>query len=260
MSFFEALWLGIVQGLTEFFPVSSSGHLVLFETILGVHGEDGLVFEVAVHVATLVAIVAFYRKRVADLVVGILRGNGDAWRYTGELGVGTLPAVVVGLGAKDLIEQQFSSPILVGGLLLVTGGIVWTTRATSQRATAAEPSWLGALAIGFAQAFAILPGISRSGSTVAMALALGVAPRKAAEFSCRLGVIAVTGAAVLTLSDLGTASPETMSAVMTGAIASLVTGLFAIWLFVRMLATHTFHWFAFWAWGAGVVFLGWQLL
>jgi undecaprenyl-diphosphatase len=260
MTFFEALWLGVVQGLTEFFPVSSSGHLVLFETLLGLHTEDGLAFEVAVHVATLVAIVAFYRKRVLDLIVGVFRREGDSWRYVGKLAVGTLPAVVFGLTAKDLIEQQFSSPLLVGVLLLVTGGIVWSTRKTSERALGQEPSWWGALAIGFAQAFAILPGISRSGSTVAMALALGVAPRPAAEFSFLLGIIAVTGAAILTLPDLRAASPELMSAVLTGGVAALVTGLFAIWLFVRMLETHTFYWFAFWAWGAGAAFLGWQLL
>lgn len=260
MSFIDALILGVVQGLTEFFPVSSSGHLVVFETLLDFHSEDGLLFEVAVHVATLVAIVAFYRNRVAELTLGVFRRDGAAWRYVGKLAVGTLPAVVVGLGAKDLIEQQFSAPTVVGVLLLVTGGIVWSTRTTSRRALGEEPSWWGALAIGCAQAFAILPGISRSGSTVAMALALGVAPRPAAEFSFLLGIIAVTGAAVLMLPDLSSASPDLLSAVMTGGISALVTGVLAIWLFVRMLESHTFHWFAIWAWGAGAAFLGWLLL
>jgi undecaprenyl-diphosphatase len=260
VSFFEALWLGIVQGLTEFFPVSSSGHLVLFETLLGVHSGDGLLFEVALHVATLVAIALFYHKRIGDLVVGALRGDADAWRYVGKLFVGTLPAGVIGFAAKDLIAEQFSSPLAVGVLLLVTGGIVWSTRRTSETATGTEPGWWAALAIGFAQAFAILPGISRSGSTVAAALALGIAPRPAAEFSFLLGIIAVSGAAVLTLPDLGDASPELMSAVFTGGLAALVTGIFAIWLFVRMLQSHTFHWFALWAWLAGASFLAWQLV
>jgi undecaprenyl-diphosphatase len=259
MSLLEALWLGIVQGLTEFFPVSSSGHLVLFETLLGIESGDGILFEVALHVATLVAIGLYYHRRIADLVLGALRGSADAWRYAGKLAVGTLPAGVVGLAAKDWIASQFSSPLMVGVALLATGGIVWSTRTTSERASRVEPSWGAALAIGCAQAFAILPGISRSGSTVAAALALGVAPRPAAEFSFLLGIIAVAGAAVLTLPDLADASPETLNAVLTGSLASLVTGVFAIWLFVRMLQTHTFHWFALWAWAAGTAFLAWQL-
>jgi undecaprenyl-diphosphatase len=258
MSFVEALWLGVVQGLTEFFPVSSSGHLVLFETLLGTHVGEGLVFEVALHVATLVAIAVFYHARITQLLIGAFRLDPASWRYIGKLVVGTLPAGVVGLAAKDLIAEQFSAPPVVGVLFLVTGMIVWSTRRTSETAQGEEPGWGAAFVIGLAQAFAILPGISRSGSTVATGLALGVAPRPAAEFSFLLGIIAVAGAAVLTLPDLGDASPELISAVATGGAAALVTGLFAIWLFVRMLNTHTFHWFAIWAWAAGVFFLGWQ--
>jgi undecaprenyl-diphosphatase len=258
MSTLEALLLGIVQGLTEFFPVSSSGHLVVFQALLGVK-LDGLLFEVSVHVATVVAIVLFYRRRVWELIVGVLGARAEALRYVGKLVVGTLPAVIVGLTARDFITAQFSSPLLVGGLLVATGGIVWTTRRTRRESGADEPTWAGALVIGLAQAFAILPGISRSGSTVAAALALGVAPAAAAEFSFMLGVIAVTGAAVLVLPDLRDAEPEQLSAVMVGGAAALASGILAIWLFVRMLRTNTFHYFAWWAWIAGAGFLAWQL-
>ena len=260
MSFFEAVCLGVVQGLTEFFPVSSSGHLVLFQMLLGVDREGGLAFEVAVHVATVVAIALFYHRRIAELTVGVVQLRPDALRYTGKLVVGTLPAAVFGLTAKELIEQQFSAPLLVAGLLLVTGAIVWTTRRTSERAQHDEPSWVGALAIGVAQAFAILPGISRSGATVSAALALGVAPARAAEFSFLLGIVAVAGAAVLTLPELAAAPDGLLEAVWIGGAAALVSGIFAIWLFVRMLRAHTFYLFAWWAWAAGLLFLGWQLL
>ena len=259
MSELEALWLGIVQGLTEFFPVSSSGHLVMFQTLLGVH-EDGLLFDVSVHVATVAAILLFYQARVRELMMGCLRGDPESFRYAGKLVVATLPAVAVGFGARELIAAQFSSPLLVAVLLIVTGGIVWTTRFTRPRDGASEPSWPAALGIGVAQAFAILPGISRSGSTVAAALALGVAPAAAAEFSFLLGVIAISGAAVLVLPDLRHAQPEALTAVGVGSIAALVSGGLAIWLFVRMLASNTFHLFAWWAWGAGVAFLVWQLI
>ncbi len=259
MSTLEALWLGVIQGLTEFFPVSSSGHLVLFHSVLGIEAE-GLLFEVAVHVATLVAILLFYHRRIGELVVGALRLREEALRYAGKLAVGTLPAATIGLTAQDFIADQFSAPPVVGGLLLVTGGIVWTTRSTRDTGNAHEPTWLGALLIGLAQAFAILPGISRSGSTVAAALALGVAPAAAAEFSFLLGIIAISGAAVLILPDLRYAEPEQLSAVGLGVCTALVSGVLAIWLFVRMLRTNTFHHFAWWAWLAGAAFLTWQLL
>ena len=196
--------------------------------------------------------------------------EGDELTQTIEIGVvlraetltvtETLPAVMVGLTVKDFIADQFSAPPVVGCLLLVTGGIVWTTRSTRDTGNAQEPTWLGALLIGLAQAFAILPGISRSGSTVAAALALGVAPVAAAEFSFLLGIVAITGAAVLILPDLRHAEPEQLSAVGLGVSTALVSGVLAIRLFVRMLRTNTFHHFAWWAWLAGAGFLAWQLL
>jgi undecaprenyl-diphosphatase len=259
MSELEALWLGIVQGLTEFFPVSSSGHLVMFQTLLDVH-LDGLLFDVSVHVATVAAILLFYQQRVRSLLLGCLRGDPASFRYTGKLALATLPAVAVGFSARELIAAQFSSPLLVATLLIVTGGVVWSTRYTRREDGASEPSWSAALGIGVAQAFAILPGISRSGSTVAAALAFGIAPVPAAEFSFLLGVIAITGAAVLVLPDLRYAQPEALSAVGLGSVAALVSGALAIWLFVRMLAGNTFHRFAWWAWGAGAAFLLWQLV
>ena len=260
MSALEALWLGVVQGLTEFFPVSSSGHLVVFKTLLGVDGKGSLLFEVSVHVATLVAIVIFYRRRIFELVTGALRLDPDALRYGAKLVLATVPAVVVGVGAKDFIESQFSSPCVVGVLLLVTGCIVWTTRSASRTAQHSEPTWTAALLIGVAQAFAILPGISRSGSTVAAAMALGVAPEAAAQFSFLLGVIAITGAAVLIVPEISQASPDLVISLGVGGAAALVSGVFAIWLFVRMLQRQTFHFFAWYAWAAGGLFLAWLAL
>ena len=259
MSTLEAVWLGIVQGLTEFFPVSSSGHLVLFQNVLGIHLDD-LVFDVAVHVATAVAILGFYHGKVWALIRGVLLREDDALRYTGKLALGTLPAVVVGLGARELIVDHASAPPVVGLLLLATGFVVWTTRRTRDESGLAEPTWSAALWIGSAQAPAILPGVSRSGSTVAAALALGVAPAAAAEFSFLLGVIAITGAATLVLPDLRYAQPEALDAVAIGVAAALASGILAIWLFVKMLRTNTFHHFAWWAWAAGASFLAWYAL
>ena len=254
MSYLDALLLGLVQGITEFLPVSSSGHLVMFQTLLGVEEEGGLVFEVAVHVATLLAIVIFYRQKILSLIVGLFQRDANALRYIGKLIVGTIPAIVVALTAKDYLDSVLSSPAIAAGGLLMTGGILWTTRSTLAQASAEEPSWKAAALIGVAQAFAILPGVSRSGSTLAAALALGVAPIAAAEFSFMLGIIAISGAAVLMLPDLSGASPEVLSTVAIGCLAALLSGLVAIWSFVVLLRRQTFYHFAYYVWTVGTLF------
>jgi undecaprenyl-diphosphatase len=255
----EAAVLGIVQGLTEFFPVSSSGHLAMFQALFGGREGGELLFEVAVHVATLVAITIYYRHRILSLIAGLLDRNRDAIDYVGKLAVATLPIVFVGLTARSWIGEQFSNPLLVGCALLVTGAIVFSSRWTAASALASTPGWAAVVAIGLAQSFAILPGISRSGTTVAVALAMGVAPRAAAEFSFLLGIIAIAGAAVLTLPDLSHAEPDTLMNIGVGALTALTSGLLAIWLFVRMLDRSLFHYWAWYCWAVGGAFLAWSL-
>ena len=254
MSPLEALLLGVVQGVTEFLPVSSSGHLVMFSTLLGLESEGGLFFEVAVHVATLLAIVIFYRSKILELVTGVFRRDAMAVRYVGMLMLATLPAVVAALTSRTILEQVLSSPAVAAGGFLITAAVLWTTRTTLPRADRTELSWTTALLIGLAQAAAILPGVSRSGATVATALALGVAPGVAAEFSFLLGIIAISGAAILILPGLGDVSPEALTALMLGCSAALTSGLLAIWLFVALLRRKTFYQFAYYTSVAGVLF------
>ena len=260
MDVLSAIVLGLVQGLTEFLPVSSSGHLVMAQALMGARPAGGIVFEVAVHVATLVAIVIFYHKRVASLAIGTLTGDGSSLRYTGKLIVATLPVIAVALMARAFIEALFESPVIAGLMLLVTGFIVWTTRYTITKGEAAEPTWRGALIIGCAQAFAILPGISRSGTTLATALFLGMSPLAAAEFSFLMGLIAISGAAVLLAPDIAGASPELLSSIWIGGFAALVSGLLALFAFVWLLKTKRFFNFAWYAWGIGSAFLLWLTL
>lgn len=255
MSPAEAALLGVVQGLTEFLPVSSSGHLVIGETLLGTR-DEGILFEIAVHAATLVAVVLFYRRRIAELARGALRREASALGYGAKLGLATLPAVAVALLFRDFVESQFESPATVGVALLATGAVLYTTRFTLPRASAPEPGYAAALAIGCAQALAILPGISRSGATVAAALALGVAPLAAAEFSFLLSVVAIAGAVVLALPDALAASGERLVALGVGSAAALLSGLAALWLFLRLLRSRGFHRFAWYCWGVGGALLG----
>jgi undecaprenyl-diphosphatase len=252
----RAALLGLVQGLTEFLPVSSSGHLVIGETILGGRGE-GILFEVAVHVGTLLAILVFYRRRIGELVAGVLARDPTHLRYVAKLALATLPAVLVGLTAKDAVEGLFERPALVGVALCVTGAILLTTRRTVQTGHALEPGFWQALWIGCAQVVAIVPGISRSGTTVAAGMALGLAPLVATEFSFLMAVAAISGAAVLAIPDVQQASPEAVRACLVGGAVAALSGLGALWLFVRLLRTRRFHWFAGYAFAAGLAFLAW---
>jgi undecaprenyl-diphosphatase len=254
---FEAILLGIVQGLTEFLPVSSSGHLVMVQALMGKEIGGGIVFEVAVHLATLVAIVVFYFKRIWSIAVGVLKGYSADLTYVGKLMVGTLPAVAAALLARDFIEAQFSAPGIAGAMLLLTGFIVWSTRYTIGLGDAKEPTWLGAFLIGCAQAFAILPGITRSGTTVAAGLALGLSPLAAAEFSFLLGIIAIAGAAVLLAPELTASSPELISAILVGGVAALISGLAALVSFIWLLRSQKFYIFSVYAWVVGGSFLAW---
>lgn len=254
MSDFEALFLGVVQGLTEFLPVSSSGHLVVYSTLLGLEPDGGLLFEVAVHVATLFAIVIYYRDKIGRLIVGVFTRERASLRYVAKLAVATLPTVVAVIASSQFLEEVLSDPLVAAGGLIVTGAVLWTTRTTLPNAHLNEPTWKAVFYIGVAQAFAILPGISRSGSTVAVALAMGVAPIAAAQFSFLMGIIAISSAAVLMIPDLGSASPEALTSIALGSISALVSGVVAIWLFVVVLGRESFHQFAYYTLPVGVLF------
>jgi len=252
----EALVLGIVQGLTEFLPVSSSGHLVIVQSLMHVELK-GILFEIAVHVATLVSVLIFYRARIASLIVGVLQRNRPDLEYVAKLAVATVPAVALVLVAGDFIDEQFESPAAAGIGLLITGAILWSTRWTAQSAHNPEPSWTAALLIGCAQSIAIAPGISRSGATVAAALALGVAPLAAAEFSFLMSTIAIAGAAVRMIPEFSAIAPDLIVPIACGFGAALVSGIAAIWLFVRLLRTRGFHYFAYYTWPVGALVLIW---
>ena len=257
MSWWEAAILGIVQGLTEFLPVSSSGHLVVAEAVLGVE-SPGVVLEVVLHIATLGAVLAVYRGRVAELLRGTLGGDRAAWRFVGLLALATLPAAAVGVAFEDRIEAAFDSLALVGVAFLATGIILWTTR--GRDGTRGEPSAPGAFAIGLAQALAILPGISRSGSTIAAGVWSRVDPVRAAEFSFLMAVVAIAGAAVLAIPDLA-ATGRTLGwgALAIGFVTAFVSGVAAIRFLVALLARRAFHRFAPYCWLLGIATLAWSL-
>ena len=256
MSLWESIVLGFVQGATEFLPVSSSGHLVMTQALLGIT-IPGLTFEIAAHVATLVSILIVYRSRVFELIRGAVKADREALQYISLIVVATVPAGLLGVLAKDRIEALFDNPYAPGVALLVTGGILWSSRWALDRGNKKHPTWRAAGLIGIAQAFALIPGISRSGSTVVAAMWLGLNAREAAAFSFLMAIPAVGGAAVLQFLDLETAGAAGLpvSILVGGSVMAGITGVLAIRTFVVILARRSFHYFAPYCWVAGLAYL-----
>lgn len=257
MNYWQGIVLGVVQGLTEFLPVSSSGHLVLAEALTGVK-TPGVFVEVMLHVATLGSVLIVYGGRLWDLVVGLFRRSPERMRYIGLLIVGSIPAAVIGLGFQRAIEEQFHSLFWLGIQFIVTGIILWSTRRSGGERT--EPGWGSALGIGLGQAFAILPAISRSGATVAAALWAGLTPAAAAEFSFLLAVPVIAGAALLE----GRHAVVNVAAVGLGPlivsfVLAFASGVFAIRFLVALLRRGRFFAFAPYCWAVGVLTLVYAL-
>jgi undecaprenyl-diphosphatase len=253
VTYWESILLGFVQGVTEFLPISSDGHLVIFQTLLSVN-PPGIVFEVALHVATLISILFAYRMRVVDLTRGVLRRDPGAVRYLGLLIVATIPAGLVGVLLNEPLQALFDTPASAGIGLLITGTALWSSRAALPRATGSVPGWKAALVIGVGQALAIAPGISRSGMTIVSALWLGVEAREAAAFSFMMAIPAIAGAAVLELPNLG-GSGVPAGLMLAGSAVACLTGILAIRTLVLLLQRRAFHAFAPYCWIVGSLFL-----
>jgi len=260
--------LALIQGLTEFLPVSSSGHLVLVQTGLGLH-QAGMLVDVALHVGTLAAVLIAYRKDLLAIGRELVVGRP---RELLLLAIGTVPAGVVGVVWKDAIEARFAEPRSAAWGLCATAGILLagelSRRARGVRdpvgaageagggAMRRSPGVLGALAIGLAQALAIWPGISRSGTTITAGLLLGLEPKQAARFSFLLSIPAILGAAVLNTPaalEEGAGVPGAELAFAVG-LSGLV-GWGALRLLIAFLGRGAFAWFAVYCAALGIGFL-----
>lgn len=257
----QALILGIVQGLTEFLPVSSSGHLELFKALFGLElaGSESLTFDVVVHAGTALSTIVVFRKDIAEIINGLLkfRWNTETKFATAVL-ISMVPAAFVGLLFEDQITALFEGQLLlVSAMLIITGLLLFL--ADRSKSTHKRVGTLEAFVIGIAQAIAILPGISRSGSTISTSVLLGVDRTRAARFSFLMVLPIILGKALLDVKSIvqGDAIGENISgmALGLGLLAAFGSGVVACNWMIALVKRAKLKWFAFYCFavGAGVL-------
>lgn len=265
MAWFCVVVLAVVQGLTEFLPVSSSGHLIIFKELLGLE-SPGVRLEVVLHLGTLLAVVVYYRRRLRELLAGVLRGDRAACRMVGLLLLSMVPAGILwglfGARLDALFADTRLAAVVASGLLLVTGLLLFSS-GWARRADGDAVKPMQACLIGCIQAVAILPGISRSGSTITVARHLGLRPDKAAEFSFLMSIpILIAGAAVNFMHIQPAHADNGLRVVhyLVGIGIAAGVGYLAIGTLIRLLCRGRFWYFAVYCLCAGSASLAWLLL
>ena len=245
MSWIEALILGIIQGLTEFLPVSSSGHLELGKAILGIEAEESLMFSIAVHGATVLSTIIVFRKEILELFAGLLKFKlNEETHYIAKIIVSMIPVGIVGVFLKDELKALFDgNVILVGSMLLVTAALLAFTYYAKEREK--KITYKNAFVIGIAQALAVLPGISRSGATISTGLLLGNNRSEVAKFSFLMVLLPIIGENFLdiTSGEMAASSIGT-TPLLVGSVAAFITGLLACTWMLRIVKRGNLIWFA----------------
>ncbi len=264
MTWWEAALLGLLQGLTEFLPISSSGHLVLGQYVLGLEGGSDVTFEVFVHFGTVLSILTVYRREIGKMTwstiesmkspfaIGKRFREDDSFRVAMLILLTLIPTGTAYVLFKDFFEGAFGNPKLVSGMLLVTGVLLLLT--LLRKNPRGEMSALKALVVGFAQACAMIPGISRSGATICTALYQNVEPEKAANFSFLMLLPVVIGATLIKTTDLA-ASPTDAdwTPVLVGTVMAYVSGVAAIKILLDVIRRGRLQYFAYYCFAIGIL-------
>jgi undecaprenyl-diphosphatase len=258
-SLWQVIVLAVLQGIAEFLPISSDGHLVVLAPLLFSNSNkppaDMTSLNITLHLGTLGSILVYYRQRITKLLI-------EDRRTIGLIVLGTIPAVIVGLPMKKWGEGLLESPLIAGFMFFVTGAaVLWISRHRPGTTEYQQLRWRDALLIGIAQATAILPGLSRSGTTIAMGVTRGMSRPSAATFSFLLAIPAIAGAGVLeVLSQIGEKPPLTpYSLLVAGAVISFGVGIAALWWLERLLKSGRLEWFAWYCFALGAVVLVWRV-
>ncbi|MGN1215523.1 MAG: undecaprenyl-diphosphate phosphatase [Candidatus Cryptobacteroides sp.] len=269
MSWLQALLLGLVQGLTEFLPVSSSGHLMIFRELLGVNPEGFMDFTVAVHFATVLSTIVVFRKPILDILKGVFKFRlNDQTDYALKIIISIVPVGIVGLFFKDKVEALFGDSLTVVGICLaITAVLLFLSDMFGKRPEAVSPSGkeprngisvLQAFVVGCAQALAVAPGLSRSGTTIATGLLTGVRRDVIAQFSFLMVLVPILGEQLLDLLDIATGEAvfgagAGAAAIMAGSAAAFLSGLFACKAMVALVRRAKLSWFAAYCLAAAVL-------
>ena len=249
MDIFQAIILGIVQGITEWLPVSSSGHLVLFEYFFGL--SQPLIFDIMLHIGSLLVIILFFKKEILELIVGLFKWDKEKLMIILMIIIASIPIALIGYFFKDAIELLFKDLRTVGFALLFTAALLFLSRYPSKK-TGKLTIWK-AFTIGIFQSIAILPGVSRSGSTISAGMMLGIKKEDAARFSFLIFIPAILGALVLNVSDINSFSDPVP--IIIGTLVSAIVGYFSLKLLMNIIKNNKFSWFSIYCLVLGLVVL-----
>ncbi len=252
----KTIILGIIQGLTEWLPISSTGHLKLFENLLGFKAHELIFFDVILHVGTLIVVLVFFRRDVGKILSALARLDFETeyGRTVPLVVVGVIPTALIGLVFGGLIQNFFQKLLGVGTAFLLCGVILYSSKFAREKTESV--GYLAALIIGIAQGVAIVPGISRSGATITVALLLGISREKAFKFSFLLSIPAILGALGYTAcTERGelTSTGLEWGEIFAGAIMAMLVGYFALKMLWKIIARGKLHFFAFYCWLLGAV-------
>ncbi|MGK8479408.1 undecaprenyl-diphosphate phosphatase [Stutzerimonas stutzeri] len=259
----QALILGVVEGITEFLPVSSTGHQIIVADLIGFGGERALAFNIIIQLGAILAVIWEYRRKIIDVVVGLPKER-QAQKFTVNLLIAFMPAVMLGVAFADLIHEYLFNPITVAAALVI-GGIVmlWAERRDHaiRAETVDDMTWTLALKVGFAQCLALVPGTSRSGSTIIGGLLFGLSRKAATEFSFFLAMPTMVGAAVYSgykYRDLF--QPGDFAVFAIGFVTSFIFAMLAVRALLKFIGNHSYAAFAWYRIGFGLLILAtWQL-
>ncbi len=262
METWQIFFLAVLQGATEFLPVSSSAHLALFQELFK-SKLDNLAFDVVLHLGTLASLLIFYRKEATRFVQAFFlklfgklqEERKEDWQMALFVLWGSIPAAVIGVGFQKFFEEAVDRPVWVSLELIITGTFLFLSRYS--RPKGRELNYKNTFAIGVSQAVSILPGISRSGATIATGLFLGLERKKAADYSFLLSIPAIAGAALLEVPKLVRSDnpANDWGLFAAAAIVSFLSGLLAIYLLLKILRKHSLEGFSYYCWAVGLFFL-----
>ena len=262
MDWLQALLLGLVQGLTEFLPVSSSGHLAIGKALLGVEPSEDLIFEVTVHAATVLATIVVFRKQIWQLLCGLFKFKyNDETDYIAKICLSMIPVLIVGVFFKDSVEAAFGSLLVVGIALLVTALLLVLSDYLSSRVKGVKDSRNGisfwqAFVVGIGQALAVIPGLSRSGTTISTGLICGVKRESMAQFSFLMVLVPILGEMFLDVvgGDFAASSVGVLP-LLLGFAAAFVSGLFACKVMIALVRKAKLKWFGLYCAVVGLLVL-----